>query len=147
METIEGLATIRAFGWTRGFMKRFQGRLDDSQRPVYFLYLIQRWLNFVLDVMVTALAVLLIAFATQFRSTSSGPALGLAMINLLSFSQSLSQLVFYYTEMETCLGAISRIKDFTKLAPEDPPGKTHEPSDRWPSSGAVRFENVFAAYK
>ncbi len=114
---------------------------------MYFLYLIQRWLNFVLDLIVAALAVLLIAFATQLRNTSSGPALGVAMVNLLSFSQGLGQLVWSYTEMETSLGAVSRIKEFSKLPPEDPPGRKQEPSSEWPSRGELRFESVSAAYR
>jgi ATP-binding cassette subfamily C (CFTR/MRP) protein 1 len=146
-ETIEGLATIRAFKWNRTFIERFHGRLDDSQRPVYFLYLIQQWLNLVLNLIVGFLAILLVAFATQFRNSSSGPALGLALLNILSFSQSLGQLVFFYTGLETSLGAIQRIKEYSKLVPEDPPGKTQQPPDEWPSKGAVRFDDVSAAYK
>ncbi len=109
-ETIEGLATIRAFGWSGAYEEQFVRRLDDSQRPVYMLYCIQRWLNLVLDLIVAALAVLLMTFATQLRSTTSGPALGLAMVNVLGFGQSLSQFILYYTELETSLGVIARIR-------------------------------------
>ncbi|KAH8653666.1 hypothetical protein BX600DRAFT_84245 [Xylariales sp. PMI_506] len=145
-ETIEGLATIRAFGWTGNFIDRFHNRLDDSQRPVYYLYLIQRWLNLVLDLIVAALSVLLMVFATQLRNTSSGPALGVAMVNILSFSQNLGQLIFFYTELETSLGAMKRIKEYAGLTPEDPPGATHPPPEQWPSQGSVSFKNVSAAY-
>ncbi|KAH8882337.1 P-loop containing nucleoside triphosphate hydrolase protein [Thozetella sp. PMI_491] len=145
-DTIEGLPTIRAFGWSRSFLELFYGRLDESQRPVYFLYLIQRWLNFVFDVLVACLAVLLLVFATQFRNTSTGPALGVAMVNILSFSQGLGQLVWYYTELETCMGAISRIKEYAAMKPEDDPAKMREPPSTWPSKGVVRFCDVSAAY-
>ncbi|KAL1910442.1 hypothetical protein Sste5344_003691 [Sporothrix stenoceras] len=158
-ETVEGLPTIRAFGWARAFAADFLHRLDDSQRPVYMLYCIQRWLNLVLDLIVAALAVLLLAFATQLRSTSIGggasaaaaAALGLAMINMLGFGQSLSQFVFFYTELETSLGAIARIREYaTEIVPEDGPydrgGDLTPVADSWPEHGDIVFDHVTASY-
>lgn len=161
-ETVEGLPTIRAFGWAGAFAVEFLQRLDDSQRPVYMLYCIQRWLNLVLDLIVAALAVLLLAFATQLQSTSIGggasaaaaAALGLAMINMLGFGQSLSQFIFYYTELETSLGAIARIREYaTEIVPEDGPGGDDDDNSRltpvadsWPEHGDIVFDHVTASY-
>ncbi|CAK7221037.1 hypothetical protein SBRCBS47491_004390 [Sporothrix bragantina] len=155
-ETMEGLPTIRAFGWAQSFAVNFLHRLDDSQRPLYMLYCIQRWLNLVLDLMVAALAVLLLAFATQIKSTSvpagtAGAALGLAMINMLGFGQSLSQFIFFYTELETSLGAVARIREYvTDIAPKDGPDDgRHGPAlvaDDWPERGDIVFDNVTATY-
>ncbi|CAK7198432.1 hypothetical protein SEUCBS139899_001093 [Sporothrix eucalyptigena] len=154
-ETIEGLPTIRTFGWARAFAVDFLHRLDDSQRPVYMLYCIQRWLNLVLDLIVAALAVLLLAFATQLKSTSTSAtgtaaaaALGLAMINMLGFGQSLSQFIFFYTELETSLGAIARIREYvTEIDPEDGPASAKgQAEDNWPERGNIVFDHVTASY-
>jgi ABC-type multidrug transport system fused ATPase/permease subunit len=148
-ETIDGLATIRAYGWSGAFEREFLSRLDDSQRPVYMLYCTQRWLGLVLDLIVAALALLLMALATQVPGISSGPALGVAMVSVLGFGQSLSQFIVYYTELETSLGAIARIREYTMgIVPEDWPEEDARETvpAGWPEKGEVRFEKVCAAY-
>ena len=146
-ETLEGLPTIRAFGWQEGFERKNTKLLDLSQRPFYLLYCIQRWLNLVLDLMVAALAVILITFAVQLRDTTSGAAIGVALVNILGFSQSLSVLIDRYTTLETSLGAIARIKDFQEtIAQEHLPQERESPPDQWPSCGAVEFSGINASY-
>ncbi|KAH8900794.1 P-loop containing nucleoside triphosphate hydrolase protein [Thozetella sp. PMI_491] len=148
-ETVEGLPTIRSFGWGPEYHRIFLERLDDSQRPVYFLYCIQRWLNLVLDLIVAALATLLVVLATQLRATESGGLLGLAMVSIVGFSQTMGQFIFYYTELETSLGAIARIKEYTTgLLPDDEPlpdTRTFPPAD-WPSQGRIEFKDITAYY-
>ncbi len=152
-ETIEGLSTIRAFGWSLALQSQFLARLDDSQKPVYMLYCIQRWLNFVLDLIVAALAVVLMAFATQLRGTTSGTALGVAMVSVLGFGQSLGQFIFYYTDLETSLGAIARIREYTEeIVREDGEYEGDEKDGTglvdkgWPWEGGIKFEMVTASY-
>lgn len=148
-ETIEGLVTIRAFGWSTKFERMFVTRLDDSQRPVYFLYCIQRWLNFVLDMIVAVVGILLIVLATQLRDSSTGALLGVAMTGLVGFSQSLGQFIFFYTELETSLGAISRIKEYSEIQAEDEPSpeRKQQAPENWPSRGHVRLERITSHYK
>lgn len=153
-ETIEGLATIRAFGWSGQFGRAFAARLDNSQRPVYFLYCVQRWLNLVLDVLVAAVGILLVALATQLRGNDSGGGgagalLGVAMAGLVGFSQSLGQFIFFYTELETSLGAIARIAEYAEIQAEDEPGPENmqQVPKSWPSRGQIRLEGVTAHYK
>ncbi|RHZ63440.1 uncharacterized protein CDV56_107137 [Aspergillus thermomutatus] len=147
-ETLEGLPTIRALGWQEKFERRNQERLDASQRPVYLLYCIQRWLNFVLDLIVAALAILLVSLATQLPSSTSGGRLGVAMLNILGFSRSLSQFIFFYTDLETSLQAVSRVKEFveTTLSEEASPGSRTPPPENWPARGAVEFRDIKASY-
>lgn len=148
-ETIEGLATIRAFNWSRVLQSIFLARLDNSQRPVYFLYCIQRWLNLVLDLIVAALAILLMVLATQLHGSNNGALLGLAMVSVIGFSQNLGQFIFFYTELETSLGAIARISEYTtELQPEDEPSQENRqsPPNEWPSQGHISFQHVTAHY-
>jgi ATP-binding cassette subfamily C (CFTR/MRP) protein 1 len=57
------------------------------------LLCVQRWLNLVLDLVVTALAVIVVALAVNLRSTTSAGLLGIALNNFLSFNKSLSSVV------------------------------------------------------
>ncbi|GES61683.1 ABC transporter [Aspergillus terreus] len=147
-ETLEGLPTIRALGWQEKFEQRNQERLDASQRPAYLLYCIQRWLSFVLDVIVAALGILLVSLATQLPSSTSGGRLGVAMLNILGFSQSLSQFIFFYTDLETSLQAVSRVKEFveTTVSEEASPQSLTPLPGNWPARGAVEFRDITASY-
>lgn len=111
LESLEGLATLRALGWQDVAQEMEINRLDTSQRPYYMLYCIQRWLSLVLDLMVAILAVIVVALAVSLRSTSSGAAIGIALNNILGFNQSLRILVDSWTQLETALGAIARLKN------------------------------------
>jgi ATP-binding cassette subfamily C (CFTR/MRP) protein 1 len=92
-ETLEGLTTIRAYYWERAAMEKQASNLDHSQKPYYMLLCVQRWLNLVLDLVVTALAVIVVALAVNLRSTTSAGLLGIALNNFLSFNKSLSSVV------------------------------------------------------
>ncbi|MCJ1311899.1 hypothetical protein MMC25_005572 [Agyrium rufum] len=147
LETLEGLSVIRAFGWQGEVGDVNIKRLDASQRPYYLLYCIQRWLNLVLDLMVAAMGVIVIALAVQLRASTNAGLLGIALNNILSFNGTLSQLVNYWTELETSLGAIARLKNFeSQIKPEEQPGENVIPPHSWPESGAIEFRNVTAAY-
>jgi len=52
------------------------------------------------------------------------------------------------TQLETSLGAISRIKGLEEtLLPEDNESEESEPFPEWPDKGAIEFQEVVAAYK
>ena len=142
-ETLSGLDTIRAFGWQKHFSEANLELLDTSQKPYYLLYCIQRWLNLVLDLMVAAVAVILVAIATQDRSLTSRGAIGVALNNVLGFNQVLSYLINSWTSLETSLGAVSRLRAFEQQTPdENRPEEIHLPPVGWPQQGAIEFRNV-----
>jgi ATP-binding cassette, subfamily C (CFTR/MRP), member 1 len=148
VECLNGLATIRAFGWQDALANKNLDLLDRSQRPFYLLWSIQRWLTLVLDLVVAALAVLLIALVVALRGTLSAGAVGVALVNVISFSQNLKLLLQFWTNLETHIGAVSRIKTFTEeMVPEDLPSEKEEPPATWPSSGGIEFRNVSASYR
>lgn len=147
IETLEGLSTIRAFGWERQASAENIIKLDKSQIPNYLMYCIQRWLNLVLDLLVATLAVLVIVLAVKLRNTTSGGQIGIALNVILVFNTTLLRLAESYTQMETALGAISRLKNFEEQTiPEDKPGEDHIPNDQWPEKGEIEFRDVTASY-
>lgn len=148
LECLEGLSTIRAFGWEQTMQEIQIRRVDTSQQPYYLLYCIQRWLNLVLDLMVAVLAVVVVALAVRVRSSSSGAAIGVALNNILGFNQSLRVLVDSWTQLETSLGAISRLKNFeATVVSENKPEECGVPPESWPDRGAVEFQNVTASHR
>lgn len=146
-ETASGLATIRAFGWQSNFKEKNLIHLDASQKPYYLLFCIQRWLNLVLDLFVAGIAVVLVLMATELRHTASGASVGLALVNVVNLSQSLSALINSWTTLETSLGAISRLKAFVDSTPDEDEGlKIQSPSSIWPEKGRVEVRIGLACY-
>jgi len=83
LETLEGIVTIRAFDWQQEAAKENIRRLDNSQKPYYLLYCIQRWLALALDLMSAGMAIIVVALATSLRHTTSPGFLGVSMNNVL----------------------------------------------------------------
>lgn len=147
IETLSGLTTIRAFGWTEKFREQNLTLLDTSQKPYYLLFCIQRWLGLVLDLLVTALAVILMILIVKLRTNISPSYVGLALLNVMTFNEALAQIIKNWTNMETAVGAVSRLKNFSAMtASENLPQEIGSVPENWPESGAIEFRNVKASY-
>ncbi|ESU15058.1 hypothetical protein FGSG_08308 [Fusarium graminearum PH-1] len=144
-DTMRGIATIRAFGWQQNDIVYNNQLLDTSQRPAYLLAMIQQWLASSLRLIVTGIAVILVALATQLR-TNAGLT-GASLISLLTFSEIMSDVIKSYTSLETSLGAVSRLRSFSEtVATENMPGEDIEPPETWPQNGHVQIGKVSASY-
>ncbi|KAL2076085.1 hypothetical protein VTL71DRAFT_1028 [Oculimacula yallundae] len=147
METIDGIATIQAFGWQHNSKSHFMHLLDTAQRPFYMMFCIQRWLNFMLDIIVAIVAASVVAIAVLLPSTTSAGAIGVSMVNILNFGQSLAFLITTWTALETSLGAVARVKNFeATIESEDGPEARNPPPQNWPQSGSLELCNFSAAY-
>ena len=76
---MNGIVTIRAFGWKDKFDSENVKALDLSQKPFYLLLCLQCWIKVILDCIITEFAVILIAFTVSYRNTTAGADLGLAL--------------------------------------------------------------------
>lgn len=147
LETLGGLATIRAFSWEDDFIRLNEERLDWSQKPFYLLSMIQRWLNLVLDLIAAALAIILTAVAISLRETVSPGFTGVALYNIMTLSSAMKAAINVWTVLETSVGAVARVRSFAEeTANENLPGESHAPPDNWPEKGSISIENVTAAY-
>ncbi|KAL1959109.1 hypothetical protein VTO42DRAFT_2896 [Malbranchea cinnamomea] len=147
-ECLSGLATIRAFGWQHALEEKNRQLLDRSQKPFYLLYAVQRWLTLVLDLIVAAIAVLLITLVVKLRGTIGGGYAGVALVNVIQFSQSIKMLVTFWTTLETQIGAIARVKIFNEtVESEDKETENMMPPTTWPAEGGIEFRSVSAEYR
>ncbi|CCF34829.1 hypothetical protein CH063_01208 [Colletotrichum higginsianum] len=147
LESVEGVRTIRAFGWERQVEAANIRSLDKSQRPAYILFCLQQWLGVVLDLMVAAIATGLISLAIFLRGTTTAGQIGMALNIVIVANASLLGLVTSWTNMEISLGAISRLKTLEADTPkEGSPFEDYVPAGAWPSSGLVELDNVTVSY-
>lgn len=147
IETLEGLATIRAFKWEDAFEATNMHRLDDSQRPSYLLSCLQRWLTFAVDMTITVIALILIVLVTTLREQIGPAFIGIALNNVLSFSGVIKALITSWVMLEVSLGAVARVRNFAaNTKPEGASHELREPEGEWPSQGAVELRDVTASY-
>lgn len=147
LDTVGGATGIRAFRWHAAFEATCIDLLDISQRPVYLLFCIQQCLAFVLDIIVSILAVLLVATVVAWRDSFQPGQVGVALVLVMTFNIDLTQLVKFWTMLETSIGAVARVKDFTTSTPSEQ--KTTEvvtPPPTWPSAGGIKFSGIVASY-
>ncbi|GKZ18134.1 hypothetical protein AbraCBS73388_000293 [Aspergillus brasiliensis] len=147
-DCLSGLVTLRAFGWQQALQEKNDMLLDRSQRPFYLLYAIQRWLTLSLDMVVAGIAVLLIVLVVVLRGSISAGYVGVALLNVIQFSQSIKLLITFWTNLETHIGSIHRVRAFTEDVPsEDLPTENREIPPNWPANGEIEFKSVSAEYR
>ncbi|KAI2814154.1 hypothetical protein CBS115989_8778 [Aspergillus niger] len=154
-ETLSGVSTIRAFRRQQWLERNNLLFVDDSQKCVYTLFMIQQWLTLAMDLLACGLVVLLMILIVFSRDSFDSGSSGTAIVTLMSFTQSLARLLKFWSLTESCLGAVSRIKTFAETVPSEAQSK-HSDADSsfsmhekvtWPSQGAIEFVNVVAAYR
>ncbi|RDW82931.1 cyclic peptide transporter [Coleophoma crateriformis] len=147
IESLSGLVTIRAFNWSDVFVEQNLLLLDNSQKPYYLLWCIQRWLSLVLDLLVTVLAIIMMVLVVILRNSVDSGFVGLAILNVINFSQSLAWIIRQWTSLETSLGAISRLKNFTLNTPnENLAGEDQPVAESWPEHGGIEIKNLVVSY-
>ncbi|KAF0318025.1 ABC multidrug transporter [Colletotrichum asianum] len=146
METLAGIATIRAFGWSADFQRRNKRLQDSSQAPYYLLQDTQNWLSLVLDLIVAGIISVLVSIALFLSSNTDPGYLALALIGTIDLGFSIRILVLAWTEVETAMSAITRIRLFIDKTSQEPVRHADIADPLWPRYGAVHFRNVSASY-
>lgn len=147
-ETISGLQHIRAFGWQHTVLERSLDLLDMSQKTFYYNMSFKRWLLLVLDQYILIVATLLVALGLYWPETVTQAGLGMALALLTGYNQTLKKSVMVFTDLETSVMAVARLRAFVHEAPseEDSPDAIRQ-APNWPSEGVVEMKQVGATYR
>jgi ATP-binding cassette, subfamily C (CFTR/MRP), member 1 len=120
--------------------------LNASQRPAYLLAMIQAWLQTNLTMLVGVIAICLTTLATQLRTSSSFT--GASLLKLMNLASTITAMMQSYTELETSIGAINRLRTFSqKVKPEDGNDENIPVPEEWPANGSVLLNAVSAPYR
>ncbi|KAF4858699.1 ABC transporter atnG [Colletotrichum siamense] len=144
LDTLRGITTVRAFGWSQQYVERNQQLLDASQRPNYLLQMIQQWLSLVLNMVVVVIVTLLVTLSLKLRSSLGLTAV--ALVNLMSLSQMLRSVVIGWTLMETSITAVARIREFEQTTPRENDGKSEGAIVHGSVSGKIEYKNLTVSY-
>ncbi|KAI8627665.1 multidrug resistance-like protein [Xylariaceae sp. FL1651] len=144
LETLSGLITIRAFGWSSPALLVNHSLIDKSQRPFYLLLMVQQWLALVLNLITAAFAVLIAGLAVKLRDSVSAGLTGVSLVQLITLAETLKLLIQFWTSLETSFGAVARIKHFSEETPDERlPGEDQQPPEDWPAQGHIEaLDNI-----
>lgn len=113
------------------------------------MYCIQQWLALALDGCSLVISTVLALIAVNYKDSTTQAAIGLGFINMITFSLGLGMLIENWVDLETCLGAIARLRTFMKTTPVESgpdPDSTHL-NALWPEHGQIDINNLSASYK
>lgn len=144
VRSIEGLATVRTFGWMDRTQKESKQHIIASQTPFYLLATVQIMLGLVLDLVTAVMAVIIISVSVYTRE----PRIGLALFSIVGLGSSTKLLITQWTELETSFGAMRRIKEFSENTPREIASyRSLRPPRTWPDKGEVQFSDVSLSYR
>ncbi|TLS21235.1 uncharacterized protein PpBr36_10624 [Pyricularia pennisetigena] len=146
IETLAGSATIRVFGWSADFKRRNKRLQDKSQAPYYLLQDMAIWLALVLDLIVAGIISVLVGLGLFLASKTDPGNLALALIGVIDLGSSIRILVLAWTEVETAMSAVTRIRRFLDGTSQEPVRCSDAAAPQWPEHGAVQFRDVSASY-
>ncbi|KAI0126998.1 ABC transporter [Xylariales sp. AK1849] len=147
IESVAGAPTIRAFGWQSQYQERNYKFIDQAQRPAYLQSCIQHWLGIVLDMLITAIAVVLVAIIVTWKNKFSAGNVGVSLVMVMTFSSVLMRLIKMWTMMESSIGAVARVKRFVaETESEERSGWKAEVAQDWPTQGNIEFKSLVAAH-
>ncbi|CAK1356556.1 unnamed protein product [Cercospora beticola] len=144
LATVRSISTIRAFCWQRHFVKLNSGMIETSQRAAYVLAMVQRWLDYVLGMVVAGMATIPVALAVILRSDAA--ITGASLLSLLSLGEALSAVVEFSSRMDIAMGTVGRLRAFASGAQIKEEGHGDEIESCWPSRGEIAVRSVSASY-
>ncbi|CAI7623212.1 unnamed protein product [Penicillium glandicola] len=147
VETVQGIATIRAFGWEAAYAVDNSRSLDASQAPSYTLHAVERWLALVVNLIVAGLALVNVGLIVTFTGSMTPGDVGIIMNVILTVNMVLTIIVQSWANFDTSLNVISRMRHFaTTVAPESIPALEHPIPDSWGSGGKIDMKAIVVNY-
>ncbi|RLV94170.1 ATP-dependent bile acid permease [Spathaspora sp. JA1] len=146
-ESLNGVATIRAYGIESRFMKQNLKAIDANNRPFFYLWVANRWLAFRID----AVGSMVMLFSGSFVLLSIGKIdsglAGLSLTYAIAFSESALWVVRLYATVEMNMNSVERLQEFLEVEQEPPYQiKETEPRPSWPEHGRISVKDVSLRY-
>lgn len=121
--------------------------MDASAKPYYLLFVIQRWLTLVLSLITTAIVIIVVSVAMRTRDDVSIGFTAVSLTQLIGFISILKMTIAFWGQLDTSIGAVSRITDLAKEAESE--NKTIEesrPPIEWSNKGRIEIQGLSVSY-
>jgi ABC-type multidrug transport system fused ATPase/permease subunit len=158
-ETLDGIATIRAFNRELFFTSSLFQLLDKNQQAYFLNFSANCWLGvrleFAGNLIVSFAALSFVIYRSYYisglesinsTSTFAGFA-GLGLSLCLSITQSLNWSVRMASDLESQMVSVERVHEYTVIPSETEKYYQTDAVSEWPKSGGVTFKNVSMRYR
>jgi ABC-type multidrug transport system fused ATPase/permease subunit len=100
-----------------------------------------------MELTVACLTVLLVTLAILTKGQFPSSLLGMALVTMMGLGGSLQTLLINWSGLETSLGAVSRVKDFTETTPSEASAAGEiVVGEDWPRLGTLEMKSVSLTY-
>ncbi|KAJ3098524.1 hypothetical protein HDU97_003943 [Phlyctochytrium planicorne] len=151
-ETLNGVATIRAYGQSERFKNQSQVKLDENHRAYYLLWASNRWLTIRTD-MISASVVFFAGAAILLGGEGVNPSwAGLILRYASQFAESILWVIRSHAEMEMAMNSVERCQEYSVIE-QEPPAIVDDyrpPANsdivQWPDQGQVDVSSLSIRY-
>lgn len=145
-ETLVGVTTIRAFGDESRFMRENLQKIDENNKPFFYLWVANRWLSFRID-LIGALVVLGsgIFILLNIDHMDSGKA-GISLTYAITFTEGALWLVRLYSNVEMNMNSAERLKEYMDVDQEPYDESILNPPAEWPQQGRIEVIDLSLRY-
>ncbi|KAK9477092.1 P-loop containing nucleoside triphosphate hydrolase protein [Lipomyces japonicus] len=146
-ETLNGLSTIRAYGYEKQFIDKNTISIDRSARPNLAESACVRWMAFRVETIAgigSALAAAMIMGSSDRIDSSLA---GLCLTYAITFLDSMLWFVLWYIMVDLDMNSVERIREYLQIPPEAPQVILEtQPARSWPERGTIKVANLSLRY-
>lgn len=146
-ETLVGVSTIRAYGIERRFLQENINKIDDNNKPFFYMWVENRWLSTRNDLIGAFVTLTSGAFILwKIDSLDAGLA-GIALSYAIAFNENALWVVRLYANVEMAMNSVERLKEYLDI--EEEPAEYIEGSDppsSWPKHGKLEVNDLSLRY-
>ncbi|CAI4225983.1 unnamed protein product [Auanema sp. JU1783] len=149
-ETIQGVSTIRAFGWTKWFINQNKEKVYAFTKCSYFSMLSTCWLGVRLEVLGNLLIFVtcLLCVWAKFNDSLSSGTIGLSISYSLNITFMMKLFIQFLSQIESNSVCVERIQEYTENTPNEAPWDSDpKPATKWPYRGKITFRQYSAKYR
>lgn len=146
-ETLSGIPTIRAYGDERRFVRDNLQKIDDQNRPFFYLWACNRWLGFRVDIAGALVSFFAGALVVRNAGKIDAGSAGLSLTYAITFTENVLWVVRLYAVNEQNMNSVERIREYLEVEQEAPEILENRPPNSWPDHGRVSFKNYSTRYR
>ncbi|XP_066942829.1 ATP-binding cassette sub-family C member 5-like isoform X2 [Macrobrachium rosenbergii] len=147
--TVNGLATINAYGKQEMFTKKFMLLFDENSCVFFLFNCAMRWLAIRLDILALLVTACTAFLSLLLRGHVDAAFAGLALAYAAQLSGIFQFTVRLSTETEARFTSVQRISNYAKGLVSEAPSiiESKQPDEAWPKYGRVSFRKVQMKYR
>jgi ABC-type multidrug transport system fused ATPase/permease subunit len=146
-ETLAGVTTIRAYGDERRFMVQNMQKIDENNRPFFFVWVNNRWMSFRAQVIGSLIVAMSSALSVLSAKHIDAGLAGISLSFAASFSTNALWLLRCYADVEININAVERVQEYIDdIKPESAVESENDPPASWPEHGEISVEGLALKY-